>query len=340
MNSKDVAPSSSLATGLLGACGDIAPLRLPVALLDWVEEFKPDVIYSVLGSVRMMNVVLQLSKRFALPIVPHFMDDWPTTAYTESLVLSLPRFILGKKLNSVLSRSKFGLTICADMAEEFSRRYGKRFDYFMNCVEIPGQNEINLGRRDGLLKFGFVGGLHLNRWRSLVWIARALQELKDEGSKVSFEIYAPRRDLASYGYLFEEYSVVSKMTSISVDDVSKTLSSLDVLIHVESFLELDSRYTRLSISTKIPQYMSVGRPILAVGPETLSSMRYVKRTGAGLVVNSEGNMPELLDAVKSLIDSPSLRANLADVGKKVAYECHDAAKERIRFSETLAGVTF
>src|SRR3546814_7688640 len=52
-----------------------------------------------------------------------------------------------------------------------------------------------------------------------------------------------------------------------------------------SFVDHYSKYARLSISTKVPQYLSVGRPILAYGPKSLASISYIKETGAGVVVD-------------------------------------------------------
>lgn len=334
-DSLNVAPSSSISTGFLGALGDIVPFKLPKELLESVEEFKPDLIYSVLGSVRMMDIVLQLSKHFSIPVVPHFMDDWPETAYANSMINALPRLVLKYKLNSVLSRSAFGLTICEDMSIEFSRRYKKKFEHFMNCVEFSEIDERSMPRKSDVVKFGFTGGMHLNRWKSLISVAQVLQKLKNDGEQVSLEIYAPKKDLDIYRSLFDEYSVVKKMASLGAHEINEMLSSFNVLVHVESFNEDDSRYTKLSISTKIPQYMAAGRPILALGPVSISSIRYVVNTGAGLAVTSECDMSSLFEAVKLLIKSSELRAELGSVGKRIALEMHDAVKERIRFSTVL-----
>ena len=46
-----------------------------------IRRFNPDIIYSNLASLRVMKVVLKISKLLQIPIVPHFMDDWPSTIY-------------------------------------------------------------------------------------------------------------------------------------------------------------------------------------------------------------------------------------------------------------------
>lgn len=330
-----VIPSGSIAYGFLSACGDIAPFSLPDSICEWVASFQPDVIYSVLGSVRMMNVVLKLNEQFSTPIVAHFMDDWPSTAYSSSWKLAVPRAILDAKLRSVLARSPRRMTICEDMATEFSDRYGGHFESFMNCVEIPSQIPQCGERKNDEVRFGFVGGLHLNRWRSLLSVVTALQELKNQGAAIVLDVFAPEKDLKSYGALFSHFSVIGEMLTLKAHEVNEKLTQFDVLVHVESFLKEDSLYTRLLVSTKIPQYMASGRPILAFGPSALSSVRYVERAGAGLAVGIENDIPALKQAAGQLVESPSLRESLGGRGFHVASRSHSAFVERARFMDVL-----
>lgn len=331
-----VMPSGSVSYGLLSACGDIAPFSLPRALSDWVADFKPDVIYSVLGSVRMMNLVLKLNEQVSKPIVAHFMDDWPSTAYSSSPKLALPRLVLNAKLKAVLERSPYRMTICEDMAAEFSDRYGGQFKSFMNCVEIPAELPASCESTNNEVRFGFVGGLHLNRWRSLRSIVAAMQELKDQGVEVVLDIFAPEKDLQSYGPLFSNFSVIGEMSTLRACEVNEKLRQFDVLVHVESFLNEDSLYTRLSVSTKIPQYMASARPMLAFGPADVSSIRYVERTGAGLAVGGEDDSAALKAAICQLVKSPSLRKHLGLQGFQTAQSYHNASLERRRFHDILS----
>ncbi|TCT22464.1 hypothetical protein EDC34_10711 [Thermomonas haemolytica] len=320
----------------LASFADAVPFRLPQDLIEWVAKFDPQVIYSPLGSIRMMSAALQLSQRFDIPIVPHFMDDWPSTVYMDDARYFPLRRILRNKLEKILSRAPFGLTICDDMSGEYGRRHGMRFEAFMNCVDVPAQSVGEARHGGGEVVFGYVGGLHLNRWKSLCDVAAALQAAKDAGSDVWLDIFAPEADIRAYRSEFDGFTAVRNMGSLGYSDVRETLRNYDVLVHVESFLPADSRYTRLSISTKIPQYMAAGRPILAYGPDTLSSIAYVARVGAGLAVTKEGDVPGLLDGARRLIGLPGLRTQLGETGRNVASERHDAARERKRLMALLA----
>lgn len=325
----------SVKGNMISSFADSAPFRLPHELLESVTKFDPQIIYSPLGSIRMMRTALQLSERFNIPVVPHFMDDWPSTVYSTGAIYLPLRLMLRNMLGKVLSRAPFGLTICEDMSEEYARRYGMRFEAFMNCVEICSQS-IEKRRTSGQVAFGYVGGLHLNRWKSLRDVTAALQSEKDRGCDVRLDIFAPEADIRAYKGEFDAFTVLRNFKSLRYSSVREQLREYDVLIHVESFLPEDSRYTRLSISTKIPQYMAAGRPILAYGPKTLSSIAYISRTGAGLAVTSEGDVRSLLDNVRRLITRPDLREQLGSAGRTAALSNHDAVLERQRLMRLLA----
>jgi hypothetical protein len=109
----------------------------------------------------------------------------------------------------------------------------------------------------------------------------------------------------------------------------------NVLVHAESFDESTRLYTRLSLSTKIPQYLMAGRCVLAYGPAELASIRYVVETGAGLAVSTE-NVDKLAGELEKLISSPALRQAYAERARRAALDRHDAEEERERFRRCIS----
>ena len=330
------AASNSVSRGLLGALGDIFPFALPSDLRAWVEDFGPQIIYTPLGSVRMMSLVLKISVLLRIPVVPHFMDDWPMSEYADSWPQVVPKRILAAKLDAVLARSPIGLTISEDMSVEYGQRYGGQFKDFMNCIDLAPVvvGECDVAGR--LVQFAYIGGLHLNRWKGIADVARALQSLEDRGVPVALEIYAPEHDIAVYRHIYESYSVVKRLSTLGAADACRKMLEVDVLIHVESFLPEDAARTRLSISTKIPQYMAAGKPILAYGPDGLSSIRYIERCGSGLTVTRVGDILLLESIGAQLAESSSLRFNLGMMGRAVAEVRHSQPKVSTAFRAVMA----
>ena len=328
--------NSSNDLGLLAVIGDVVPFKAPSALCEWAADFAPDIIYTLLGGSRICELVLQLSENLGKPIVPHFMDDWPSTIYESHRFRKIFRSVMSRRLKGVLHRAPIGFAIGSGMAEVMSVRYEKKFDYFMNCVERIRAEPVIKENTSKSVRFGYVGGLHLNRWRSLLSLAETIQSLTRSGESISLEICAPAKDIELHGSKFSAFSSILHLTSVSPDQVIDALISYDVLVHVESFLPEDSRYTKLSVSTKIPQYMASARPILAIGPDGLSSIQYVEQSRAGLVVNEEGANTALAEAVHRLAQSKDLRDKLGQAGYRMALEHHDASLERLRFASVLS----
>ena len=198
----------SLTHSVAAVWADITPFRLSDDLWRWIKEFSPQVIYSVLGSNRIMRICLMISEKCLIPIVPHFMDDWPMTIYRETLLHVIPRRILLATLRNILHRAPLGMTISDAMAQEYAIRYGMRFVPFMNCVEVPSRQVSPAREEGGTIEFGYIGGLHLNRWNSLRQIGDALMQLNKGGPPAKLIIFAPEKDIRRYGPLLREHPMI------------------------------------------------------------------------------------------------------------------------------------
>ena len=90
--------------------------------------------------------------------------------------------------------------------------------------------------------------------------------------------------------------------SLNKERMIEKLNKADVLIFVESFAEEQIEKTRLSLSTKISEYLSVGKPIIAVGPSEVGSMEFLSDTA--ICVN---NLDDLLSKLQSITTDKLLR---------------------------------
>ncbi len=318
------------------AWADMAPLPVPPAVWNWLDEFRPQVVYSVLGSIQVMRLAYVVSRRLGVPVVPHFLDDWPTTKYRIGPLAYAPRRLLDAYLDAVMQRAPLGLAISAPMAAEYRLRFGCPFDVFANSVDVRACADVAPARLAGsAAQAVYVGGLHLGRWELLREIGQSALELTARGLPVDVVVYAPAADLNAYGPRLTELGGVRLGGSLASHEVSAVLRGADVLLHVESFAPELRRFTRLSISTKLPQYMAAGRPILAYGPAELASCRYVEQCRSGLVIGQRAP-DRLRSALQLLFQDPALRDRLGAAGWQAAQQRHDIDCERQRFREVLA----
>lgn len=305
----------------LRALADFSPIILPLDLFKWIDNFNPDIIYCALGSGRMLKLTNQIAAKIKKPIVPHFMDDWPKTLYTQNELGGWARKLFDKHFNIMLSNSNGGLCISEQMVEEYKKRYQLPFSAFVNCVEESIFYEPVVKRDEDLFVVMYVGGLHLNRWRSILDISRAIDELNKMGKKITLKIYCPLNDKTLYSHNFTSFSSTKFEGSLSSDQVSATLKLASLLIHVESFEDNYMEYTRFSLSTKIPQYMAAGKAILGYGPQILASMQHILKADSGRVVHNE-SVEEISNCLLELSSNKDLLFSYATNGFKYASENH------------------
>ncbi|RGC67415.1 hypothetical protein C5N14_18855 [Micromonospora sp. MW-13] len=322
----------------LRAFVDLSPLRVPAGARRWMREQRPQVVYATLGSIRQMRLAVLAARECGVPLVPHFMDDWPSTLYTDRQTLGVARRALLAEVREVIRHSSYGLGISEPMAREYQRRYGLPFAAFGNCVDpadFAGRPGPARPATDGaVLDLVYVGGLHLDRWRSLRQVGEALGRLAADGLRARLTVHAPPQDLDRYG---ERLGLpgVRLGRSLASDEVAGVLRRADVLVHVESFAEEHCHFTRYSLSTKIPQYLAAGRPVLGFGPAELASMAHLDAAGAGAVVGVD-DPARLAREVARLCADPALRERLGRQGLDFAVRHHRADQVAARFAETLA----
>jgi glycosyltransferase involved in cell wall biosynthesis len=257
-----------------------------------------------------MKLALKVSEAAGdVPIIPHFMDDWPSTLYADGRLCGIPRKALVRLLRRVFQHAPLGFCIGKAMAEVFKARYGLDFYDFMNCVDDEEfeDNSCSCNSRPEHTVWAYVGGLHLNRWEPLVVLAGCLMT-----RRITLRIFIPEHDISEYGFHFSGFSNV-EMGSLPPGAVMKAMKESDVLVHVESFNQEESEYTRYSVSTKLAQYLSSGRTVLGFGPAGLASVKLIEEAGAGISVVRE-DLNELARAVDKIANDARFRENCARQG--------------------------
>lgn len=295
-------------------------------ILDKTDRFSPDVIYTCGANIRIMKTANFLAKRYNARIILHLMDDWPETLYTTSFLSKPFRCSLLKQLNRINESSIRNFAISKALAQKYEQKYGKKYIPLMN----PAKNIVS-GVSDTHNKkviFTYAGSLSLDRWKSLREIAQCLEELRNEGIDSEFHLYIPKKlNTERMKKIFDRHGAVL-FDYVPADQVEQVYKYSDVLVIVESFEDNFRKYTKLSLSTKIPEYMAAGKPILAYLPEELHSSDYLKESGAALVAN---NNKELKHCIKTLLLNKKTRVCLAENGIKKALSEHSQSSAHNKF---------
>jgi glycosyltransferase involved in cell wall biosynthesis len=217
---------------------------------------------------------------------------------------------LEKRINNVL-------VISPKMKEEYSKENANiRYHVLLNSVNYIKEH-VDWQTRNQII-FAYIGGLHLNRWESLLVLEKCISELNKLGINSRIYVYTPENDATLFSEKYNSQYTIFK-GFLPHDKIWMAYKNADIFIHIESFNNKVTKYTKYSISTKIPECMAEGKPILCFAPNDLAVAEYINSTKVGISVD---NYDDLLEVAINLSTNINLRKELGTNGIKTVMTSH------------------
>ena len=275
----------------IGLYDDRIRYKVSDDLENWIKSYNPDIIYSALGSYSMCCFFKKImdcfpEKRYAV----HLMDDWLHSQANNKLIF---RKKYENKLDfvfrSILTRTQIKIVISEKMAKEYSRIYREKFIWFHNPVDTNRFYAENRPSRPGK-SIIYIGKINKDNYDVINDLIMALPAI-NERKNCHLQIYTPTEKT----YLNSKLSLNQFVTlhqAVPYETIPTILSQGDLLFLPLSFRKESIRYTRLSISTKLSEYMATGRPLLVYAPENIAITEFVRNNECAFIL-SEKN-PEIL----------------------------------------------
>ena len=305
----------------------------------WIAEFRPNVLYTILGSNAMMEMAERVRVRFNLPLVVHIMDDWASVLYRGGLLSFVQRRRKERLMQHLMDVAAVRMAICDAMADAYRVRYRQPFLAFQNTVDVVAlerfvKNPDRVGRP---VRVAYIGSIFpFAQLDSLADVCRAVQHLADSGMEIRMEIYSPTFLSAQYRDQFVVGTAVELHDTIRDDEkFFATLQAVDVLVLPVNFDTYTKNYIRYSMPTKVPAYLAIGTPILAYGPADVAQIDYAATAGWGLVV-TERDSVKVQAALRALATDGDLRCRLHAQARRMARERHDKSTVRAQFQSVMA----
>lgn len=292
-------------------------------LMKFIDEFEPQVVFfHSYRDVFSFSLVNWICGRRKVALMMYVSDDYVSGRLSFDPFFWIQRIRVKQEYKKAISRSSSVVAGSEKMMNEFKERFGGNYIVAMNAI-----SELNFPPRKfdcAVVRLLFAGNIGLNRWKVLSLIARCLEELDVEsGVKGELSIYSLNE------------LTIKQLTEINIPGYSKFRGSLntvqlnfeknnaDILIHVESFDRVNKHITRLSVSTKISEYLASRRCIFAVGPPDVASIEYLLERDLAVVVTSKSNI-QIKAALKNIMIDAALREKYADKGLDIARLRHSA----------------
>ncbi|HKQ30777.1 MAG TPA: glycosyltransferase [Burkholderiales bacterium] len=312
---------------------------LTPSLEQWVSDFRPQLLYTILGTNGMMELTQALCRRFNLPLAIHMMDDWPEVAYCSGWLSGPARRRKERLLGELFGVATARMCISDAMAEAYRQRYGVSFEVFQNAVDTRRWdaliNKSKMPRSPA--RIVYIGSiLEEAQLDSVTDCCQAVAALRSRGVDVEFHIHSPPFQTAPYRSSLEINDGIHLHDAVTDDaDLFERLGAADILLLPVNFDDDAVTYVRYSMPTKVPAYLLSSTPILVYAPDMIAQTDYARRAGWGAVVGRR-DVNALGDTIKRLLNDAAWRAQLSQAARATAIAHHDMTKVRSGFQSLLS----
>jgi glycosyltransferase involved in cell wall biosynthesis len=302
-------------------------------LLNWINTFKPEIVYFQPNSLPLVLFVKQLHQKIKIPIALHIVDDYVKTKNKPGLFYYHYERRIKHEYNEIVKRSKIHFSICKEMSKEYNTRFNKEF--------IPVHNPIikekwlpyfhNNFEQNSTYCIVYAGRIGIANVEAIIILVDVIDQLCNEGVSIEFDIYSIDEDRKLLR------SIKSKRGShfksfISHNKLPKIISKYDFLYLPLSTNRKSLRYTRLSMPTKVAEYMISGKPVIVFSSPATALYKYATTEKWATVVD---NKEKLKIGIRNLINSKELREKYGKTAQKLALDNHEIKVVTKKFTDAL-----
>lgn len=294
----------------------------------FIESFSPDLVFTFVKSAPQYYLAVKyLRKKYNLPLFSWIADD----EYTGLMKKGARAEICNLKY--ILDES----TVIRGCSEEICTYYHSIFGcnatpLYKSCeISTPIKTTVN-----DPITIVYAGNLLYGRLDIIRQMSDVVETLAAKGMHIVFEVYTntmllPQEEQQCFG----RKTSTKNMGTRDYASIKERLASADIVVHVESFDEEQILKTKYSFSTKIIDYLQSGSVILAIGPEEVASMRYIRGIPGSYVIS---DLQDIFSGLEELLkDAPNYQNRAIQI-REFARQHHNADVEAQRLTETIVEV--
>ena len=274
---------------------------------DWIENIKPDYIYTSVSDLVFAKFILLLMEKYPdIRFVIHLYDDWTSPSY-KILYKGIFQRICDKKLSQIINKAYKCLAISDYMAKRYTLRYNKEFEWLPNPIDKPEVEPVRQKNNNVV----FMGKILMHNYEAILKMAKAITRVnKERNENLCFDVYS------TYNYfdherVAKEYPCCHFHGWVDHAEVMDVLRTGRILYLPITSSKETQKFTKYSMSTKIPEYMSSMTPILYSGPKDIAMTDLFESSNTAFVIGGS-NVEEVKDAVVEILENDNKVAELCN----------------------------
>jgi len=318
----------------LGLSNSISHIVISPRLKEWLNEFKPDILYIQVSDREGILFSQDLIDYLKIPSIIHIMDDWPSIISIRGLFKNYWNRKIDKEFRRLLDRVDLHLSISDAMSAEYLKRYKKNFIPFHNPVElkkfdIPAMKQ----ERTDYFRILYIGRIGTANSNSITFFAGVISQLKLDQIKLEFDIITNELCIPEIRPV-EKFDNVKIKPFVAHEMVPALLKNYDLLLLPLDFTPAGLKFAKLSIPTKASEFMISGTPVLVFAPEETAVSKFFSMNECGYCVTVP-DKEKIEEAIRIIFTDREYRTRISKNAYMLAKERFDSEKVRLKFQNLL-----
>lgn len=289
-------------------------------LQNFIQDFNPDIIYSSMCDITRLRFFKEVIDNSNASGALHVFDDFINSRYERTLSPKFWERKFKEHFINALSVTDIPIAISNKMASEYEDQFNRKFYSFHNPIDPEIwvkkgedlENKMNNSNKSFL--FVYAGKINDDTIQPIKSFIRVIRELNSENEfNLEFNIYSPYDALEIERLLGRDTDIYFKGKA-PYDDLIHIFKSADGLLLPLADTKKTIKYIRLSMLTKVTEYMISGTPILTYAPRKIAVTEYLKKHDASFFSYKEKDLKSILkEFIKNDMQRKTIAVN--------AYQC-------------------
>ncbi len=300
---------------------------------EFLDSFKPDIIlHSMESYIHLNRIVDYAIKRTGANAVGYIWDDNFTYKQSKNLFFKLHRFFQRRSLKRLAAETNAFFAITDKTKKEADEFFG--IDCIVLTKPLYSLPRVDYTSVNKPVKMLYTGKLIYGREQSLVALVDAVKSIDGGADSFIIDVYTPNTIPPKLAKQLD-CGFCRIHTAVAQSETLRLQREADILLFLEDMRGRYSQIPRLSFSSKITDYLSSGKCILALGNKDTAPMQYFSDNGSAMVCTDES---EISTALKTLLTDETAVMRFAESAAECAIRNHDREKTIKIFTEVIYSV--
>lgn len=265
---------------------------------DFITDFKPDIVlFAMEGYIHFDRICRYIISRSHAVGIGYFWDDnFTYKKFYWNPLEWLNRFLQRNELIKCVKCCKRFLAITSKTKKEADKTFNINCEIITKPVKLNSELPVKNLSKHFPIRMIYTGNLIYGRFETLKIMSDCLKEINNSNNiYFVLDVYTGT-DLTEK----EKNSLLPYVNIrgfVNQDKILEIQEASDILVFIEALCGRHAQDARLSFSTKITDYLSANKCILAIGPNNIAPIEYLQAENAAIVATNKDEIKEKLISI-------------------------------------------